>query len=120
MDALCDGTICTFLLDPSHGYKGTISKLLNFDQPLSVCAAEDREFTSRINKLRVELTVACQKRIYFVQELEIVKSVIAPVTMAEFLNEIQFKDDQRLMQFQNLERETEARAFEKELFVKKL
>ncbi|GKA74216.1 hypothetical protein Tco_0780518 [Tanacetum coccineum] len=83
-------------------------------------AAEDHEFASRINTLCGELTIACQKRIYFVQELETVKSLIAPVTMAEFLNEIQFKDDQRLMQLQNLERETEARAFVKELFVQKL
>ncbi|GKE85247.1 hypothetical protein Tco_1558989, partial [Tanacetum coccineum] len=83
-------------------------------------AAEDRKFASQINTLRGELTVACQERIYFVQELKTVKSVIAPVTMAEFLNEIQFKEDQRLMQLQNLERETEARAFEKELFVQKL
>ncbi|GJW11687.1 hypothetical protein Tco_1577514 [Tanacetum coccineum] len=58
-------------------------------------AAEDHEFASRINTLCGELTIACQKRIYFVQELETVKSLIAPVTMAEFLNEIQFKDDQR-------------------------
>ncbi|GKB27266.1 hypothetical protein Tco_0866667, partial [Tanacetum coccineum] len=80
-------------------------------------AAEDHEFARRINTLRGELTVACQERVYFVQELETVKRIIAPVKMVELLNEIQLKDDQRLMQLQNLERETELRTFEKELFV---
>nr|GEZ68793.1 hypothetical protein [Tanacetum cinerariifolium] len=55
-------------------------------------AAEDREFARRINTLRGELIVACQERVYFVQELEIVKRIIAPVKMVEFLNEIQLKD----------------------------
>ncbi|GJW51216.1 hypothetical protein Tco_0092567, partial [Tanacetum coccineum] len=48
------------------------------------------------------------------------KRVISPRKMAEFLNEVQLKDDQRLTQLENLERETELRAFEKELFVQKL
>nr|GEZ18782.1 hypothetical protein [Tanacetum cinerariifolium] len=58
------------------------------------------------------------RRAYFVEEVASVKRVIAPVKMAEFLNGIQLKDDQRLLQ--NLEREAELRAFEKELFVQKL
>ncbi|GKF17618.1 hypothetical protein Tco_0062536, partial [Tanacetum coccineum] len=83
-------------------------------------ATEDREFACRINTLRGELTVSYQERVYFVQLLETVKRVISPRKMAEFLNEVQLKDDQRLTQHENLERETELRAFEKKLFVQKL
>ncbi|GJY99335.1 hypothetical protein Tco_0516765 [Tanacetum coccineum] len=83
-------------------------------------AAEDREFARRINMLRGELSVACQEMVYLIQELETVKRVIAPMKMTEFLNQVKLKDDQRLAQLENLERETELRAFEKELFVQKL
>ncbi|GJZ69275.1 hypothetical protein Tco_0632825 [Tanacetum coccineum] len=61
-------------------------------------AAEDREFARHANALRGKLVVVCEERVYFVEELESVKRVIAP----------------------NLEREAEMRAIEKELFVPKL
>nr|GEZ52631.1 hypothetical protein [Tanacetum cinerariifolium] len=78
---------------------------------------EDREFMRQINRLRKELTVSCEERVYFILELETVKRVITLVKMAEFLNGVQVKDDQSLLKLQNLERDTELRAIEKEMFI---
>ncbi|GJZ34980.1 hypothetical protein Tco_0580797 [Tanacetum coccineum] len=83
-------------------------------------AAEDRKFVSQINMLRGEMIVACQERVCFVQELETVAEASAPQKMTKFLNETQVKDDEKLLHLQNLERETELRAVEKELFIQKL
>ncbi|GKB71934.1 hypothetical protein Tco_0933346 [Tanacetum coccineum] len=56
-------------------------------------AVEDREFSRRVNALRGELAAVCEERVYFVEEVASVKTVIAPVKMAEFLNGIQVKED---------------------------
>ncbi|GJZ36392.1 hypothetical protein Tco_0582583 [Tanacetum coccineum] len=82
--------------------------------------AEDRKFGRKINRLRGEMILACEERVYFIQELETVSAVIALKKMAEFLNEIQVKDDEKLQQLHNLERETEVRGVVKELFIRKL
>ncbi|GJY77083.1 hypothetical protein Tco_0482199 [Tanacetum coccineum] len=48
------------------------------------------------------------------------KGIIAPEKAAEFLKETQVKDDAKLAKLHDLERQTELRAVEKELFIQNL
>ncbi|GJU49047.1 hypothetical protein Tco_1218602, partial [Tanacetum coccineum] len=66
-------------------------------------ATEDHEFAT----LLWEMTVAREDMVDFVQELEIVSGVIVPVKTTEFLNKTLVKDDGRLFELPNLEREAE-------------
>ncbi|GKD08497.1 hypothetical protein Tco_1188182 [Tanacetum coccineum] len=66
---------------------------------------EDRKFARQMNRLRGEMTVACEERVYFVQELEIMAGVIVSQKTVESLNKTQVKDDEKMLQLQNLKRE---------------
>ncbi|GKC67388.1 hypothetical protein Tco_1099986 [Tanacetum coccineum] len=68
---------------------------------------EDHKFARQINRLRGEMTVASEERVYFVQELEIMAGVIASQKTTESLNKTQVKDDEKMIQLQNLKREME-------------
>ncbi|GKB61240.1 hypothetical protein Tco_0917426 [Tanacetum coccineum] len=81
---------------------------------------ELREAAKSSDWLREEMIVAYEKMMYFVEELESVVGVIASAKAAEFLNETQVKDDAKLGHLHDLERQTELRAIEKELFIQKL
>ncbi|GKC46842.1 hypothetical protein Tco_1064564 [Tanacetum coccineum] len=83
-------------------------------------ADEDREFTRQMNRLRGEMICVCEERVAFVQDLESLSGVIARAKMADFLNEAMIKDNRRIIQLHNLEREAEERAVEKDRFVHKL
>ncbi|GJY68130.1 hypothetical protein Tco_0471112 [Tanacetum coccineum] len=83
-------------------------------------ASIDQKFARQINRLRGEMAVACENRMTLVEELEDVRGIIAPAKAAKFLKETQLKDDAKMEQLQDLERQMELRAVEKELFVQKL
>ncbi|GKD71400.1 hypothetical protein Tco_1325490 [Tanacetum coccineum] len=85
-----------------------------------VAATEDQRFARQINRLRGEMAVACEKRMGFVEELETVRGIITPAKAVEFLKDTQLKDDAKLAQLHDLERQVELRAVEKELFIQKL
>nr|GEW34095.1 hypothetical protein [Tanacetum cinerariifolium] len=65
--------------------------------------------------LNGELAVACEK-----EELQSVRGIIAPTKATEFLKETRVKDDSKLAQLHDLERQTKLRAVEKDLFIQKL
>ncbi|GJS60146.1 hypothetical protein Tco_0654930 [Tanacetum coccineum] len=77
-------------------------------------------FARQIYWLCGEINVACENRIVLVEELEEVRSMIALAKAAEILRETQLKDDALMAQLQEMERQMELRAIEKELFVQKL
>nr|GFB61493.1 hypothetical protein [Tanacetum cinerariifolium] len=81
---------------------------------------EDSEFARKMNRLRGETIVACEDMVAFVQEHETLSGVAMTAKTADFLNENMIKDDGRVLQLHNLEREAEERAAEKERFVQKL
>ncbi|GKE42366.1 hypothetical protein Tco_1469650 [Tanacetum coccineum] len=83
-------------------------------------AAEDRRFTMRMNLLREEIADVCEYRRNLADELCSVRSVIAPVKAAELLNDTLRKDEAKMAQLRELERQLELRALEKELFIQKL
>nr|GEY80516.1 hypothetical protein [Tanacetum cinerariifolium] len=80
-------------------------------------AAEDQEFGIRVNKLRGKMIVACEKRMYFVEELKMLSDVIATANTAVFLKETMDKDDGRLLLLHDLEKQAEEKALEKELYL---
>nr|GEU36923.1 hypothetical protein [Tanacetum cinerariifolium] len=74
-----------------------------------------------INKLCEEVAAANEETDYFIQELDVFPGwVVATQKTSEFLKETQKKDDERLRQPEPLSRETEAKAREKCIFIKKL
>ncbi|GKD49112.1 hypothetical protein Tco_1278088 [Tanacetum coccineum] len=83
-------------------------------------AAEDRGFAMRMNLLREEIADVCEYRRNLADELCSVRNVIAPVKAAELLNDTLTKDEAKMAQLRELERQLELRALEKELFIQKL
>ncbi|GJV66537.1 hypothetical protein Tco_1482046, partial [Tanacetum coccineum] len=81
---------------------------------------EDREFARQMNRLCGEMIFACEERVAFVQELESSSGVIATAKTVNCLNATMIKDDGRIMQLHNLEREAEKRAVEKDRFLQRL
>nr|GEZ28946.1 hypothetical protein [Tanacetum cinerariifolium] len=78
--------------------------------------AEDREFARQMNRFHGEMICACEDTLSFVQELESLSGVVLTTQMAEFLNKTMAKDDGRMLQLHNLEREAEEWVIEKEHF----
>ncbi|GKC34281.1 hypothetical protein Tco_1046665 [Tanacetum coccineum] len=83
-------------------------------------AAEDRRFAMRMNLLRREIVDVCEYKRNLADELCSVRSVIAPVKAAELLNDTLMKDEAKMAQLRELERQLELRALEKEMFIQKL
>ncbi|GJS24584.1 hypothetical protein Tco_0453216 [Tanacetum coccineum] len=81
---------------------------------------EDYMMAREINRVCGELNDIVMERSRFIEELDSLVGWLVPEKMAELLKEIQRKDDQRVSQLQILVRETELRAREKELFIRKL
>ncbi|GKE30740.1 hypothetical protein Tco_1446124 [Tanacetum coccineum] len=82
---------------------------------------EDFRVAGVINKLCEEVAAANEETCCFIQELDVVPGwVVATQKTSEFLKETQKKDDERLRQLEAQARETEARAREKCIFIKKL
>ncbi|GJX25373.1 hypothetical protein Tco_0231669 [Tanacetum coccineum] len=78
-------------------------------------AAEDRRFAMEMNLLREEIADVCEYRRNLADELCSVRSVIAPVKAVELLNDTLSKDEAKMAQLRELERQLELRALEKEL-----
>nr|GEX16926.1 hypothetical protein [Tanacetum cinerariifolium] len=83
-------------------------------------AAEDRRFSMQMNFCVRRLADVCEYRINLANELCSVRSVIAPVKAAKLLNDTLRKDEAKMAQLRELERQLELRALEKELFIQKL
>ncbi|GJX78230.1 hypothetical protein Tco_0325041 [Tanacetum coccineum] len=83
-------------------------------------AAEDRRFAMRMNLLRQEIADVCEYRRNLADELCSVRSVIVAVKAVELLNDTLMKDEAKMAQLRELERQLELRALEKELFMQKL
>ncbi|GKA87188.1 hypothetical protein Tco_0808899 [Tanacetum coccineum] len=73
-----------------------------------------------INGLCAGLTAVIEEREQFSDELDILVDRFIPRKMVEFMRETQSKDTEKLMKMQILGREFELRAWEKNLFIKKL
>ncbi|GJR38139.1 hypothetical protein Tco_1213823 [Tanacetum coccineum] len=81
---------------------------------------EDFKVAGVINKLCEEVTATNEEISYFFLELDVVPGwVVVTQKTSEFLKETQEKDDERLPQLEALERETEAKAREKFIFIEK-
>nr|GEU95172.1 hypothetical protein [Tanacetum cinerariifolium] len=77
-------------------------------------ATEDRGFAMRINLLREEIADVCEYMRNLADELCSVRSVIAPVKAADMLNDSLTKDEAKMAQLRELERQLELRTLEKE------
>nr|GEV69873.1 hypothetical protein [Tanacetum cinerariifolium] len=82
--------------------------------------SEDLRLAREINALCYRLTAVVDERKAFVDELYMLAGEYVPGKMAEFIKQVQNKDISNLMKLQILGREFELRAYEKELFIKKL
>ncbi|GJT39689.1 hypothetical protein Tco_0939554 [Tanacetum coccineum] len=82
--------------------------------------AEDRRFAMQMNLLREEIVDVCEYRRNLVDEFCSVRSIIAFVKAVELLNDTLRKDEAKMAQLRELERQLELRALEKELFIQKL
>nr|GEV12931.1 hypothetical protein [Tanacetum cinerariifolium] len=85
-----------------------------------MAAAEDRRFAMQMNLVRQEVADVCEYKRNLSDELCSVKSVIAPMKAYELLNDTLRKDEAKMAQLRELERQLELRALEKELFIQKL
>ncbi|GJY52963.1 hypothetical protein Tco_0444627 [Tanacetum coccineum] len=83
-------------------------------------AAEDRRFAMRMNLLCQEIANVCEYRRNLADELCSVRSVIVAVKVSELLNDTLMKDEAKMAQLRELERQLELRALEKELFMQRL
>nr|GEW63784.1 hypothetical protein [Tanacetum cinerariifolium] len=85
---------------------------------LTKCA--ELEMAVGSQRFRRETICACEDMVSFVQELKSLSEVTVTIKMAKFLNETMAKDDGRVLQLHNLERELDERAVEKQCFAQKL
>ncbi|GKC54818.1 hypothetical protein Tco_1077563, partial [Tanacetum coccineum] len=70
--------------------------------------------------MREEIIDVCKYRRNLANELCSVRNVIAPVKAVELLNDTLTKDEAKMAQLRELERQLELRALEKELFIQNL
>ncbi|GJT88912.1 hypothetical protein Tco_1070629 [Tanacetum coccineum] len=78
---------------------------------------EDSRLAKETNRLCGEVV---EERAQFIQELDALLERLVPEKMVEFLRETQSKDTERMLQLQISGRESELRAREKEIFIRKL
>ncbi|GJU74622.1 hypothetical protein Tco_1266027 [Tanacetum coccineum] len=98
-----------------------IGKLQVLEARLEMSVDEDFWVAGVINKLCEGVAAANEETCYFIQELDVVPGwVVGTQKTPEFLKKTQKKDDERLRQLEAQARETEARAREKCIFIKKL
>lgn len=82
-------------------------------------AIEDIQMAQQINGVCGRLLGVIRERASFIQELETVRNMYAQKT-AEFLREVQAKDDQKLMQMRVMASELELTARNNDVFIMKL
>ncbi|GKC63429.1 hypothetical protein Tco_1096027 [Tanacetum coccineum] len=80
-------------------------------------ADEDRSFTTKLNRLREEMLIICEKRRNIADELRSVRGIVVVQKAAEFVAETVRKDNLQAAQLREIERQMESRALEKELHV---
>ncbi|GKA57519.1 hypothetical protein Tco_0756707 [Tanacetum coccineum] len=95
--------------------KETVEKLRILQREMKLNARKKELFIEKLKGVVVRIFW-----IVLVEELEEVRSMIALAKAAEILRETQLKDDALMAQLQEMERQMELRAIEKELFVQKL
>nr|GFB07882.1 hypothetical protein [Tanacetum cinerariifolium] len=82
---------------------------------------DDLKVARMLNKLCVKLSAAIEEHRMLTQDLKAFLGwVIIKQKTSEFLQELVERDDERVQQLQALTRETEERAAEKMVFIKKL
>ncbi|GJR23425.1 hypothetical protein Tco_0971952 [Tanacetum coccineum] len=82
--------------------------------------AEDLRLAREINALCARVTTIVDQRERFVDELDMLAGRHVPDKMADFMKQVQSKDNLNLLQLQIIRREFEPRAQEKGIFIEKL
>nr|GEY90421.1 hypothetical protein [Tanacetum cinerariifolium] len=83
-------------------------------------STELRQAVRMRDRMRGEMAAAYEKRMDFMEELESVRGIIAHTKATKFLKDTQLKDDTKLAQLCDLERQMKLRAIEKWLFIQRL
>ncbi|GKB79189.1 hypothetical protein Tco_0946084 [Tanacetum coccineum] len=83
-------------------------------------ADEDRSIATKVNRLREEMLIICEKRRNIAYELRSVRGIVVVQKVAEFVAETVRKDNLQAAQLREVERQMESRALEKEMHVQKI
>ncbi|GJS30456.1 hypothetical protein Tco_0491076 [Tanacetum coccineum] len=83
-------------------------------------ADEDRRIATKLNRLREEILIVCEKRRNLADELKSIRGIIVVRKAAEFVTDTLRKDNVQVSQLREVESQMEFRALEKDLFVQKL
>ncbi|GJU25132.1 hypothetical protein Tco_1163753 [Tanacetum coccineum] len=94
--------------------------LKRFLMRVVMSVVEDYRLAMEINRVTMEVDNVVSERAEFIEELDSLGVRPVPAKLAEFLKEIQMKDQETVARLQILEREIELNASNKELFIQKL
>ncbi|GJY14886.1 hypothetical protein Tco_0385308 [Tanacetum coccineum] len=81
---------------------------------------EDRRIATKLNRLREEILIVCEKRKNFADELKSIRGIVVVGKAVEFVTDTLRKDNVQVAQLREVESQMESRAFEKDLFIQKL
>ncbi|GJR91987.1 hypothetical protein Tco_0215998 [Tanacetum coccineum] len=78
-------------------------------------AYEDRKIATKLNRLREEMLIICEKRRNLMDELRSIKGIVVVEKAVEFVTDTVRKDNAQVAQLHGVESQMEFRALEKEL-----
>ncbi|GJS74062.1 cell division cycle 20.2, cofactor of APC complex-like protein [Tanacetum coccineum] len=81
---------------------------------------EGRRIATKLNRLREEILIVCEKRRNLADELRSIRGIVVVGKAAEFITDTLRKDNAQVAQLREVESQMEFRALEKDLFVQKL
>nr|GFC04700.1 hypothetical protein [Tanacetum cinerariifolium] len=81
---------------------------------------EDKNITTKLNRLYEELLIICEKRRNLVDKLRSIRGIVVVQKAAEFVADTVRKDNVQVAQLREVESQMEFRALEKELHVSKI
>nr|GEU81831.1 hypothetical protein [Tanacetum cinerariifolium] len=81
---------------------------------------EDKRIATKLNRLREEMLVVCEKRRNLVDELRSIREIVVVGEAAEFVSDNVRKDNAQVEQLREIESQMEFRALEKDLHVQKI
>ncbi|GJS28125.1 hypothetical protein Tco_0303437 [Tanacetum coccineum] len=81
---------------------------------------KSRTIATKLNRLREEMLVICEKRRNLVDELRSIRGIVIIKMAAEFVIDIVRKDNAQVARLREVESQMEFRALEKELCVQKI
>ncbi|GJZ41597.1 hypothetical protein Tco_0588483 [Tanacetum coccineum] len=81
---------------------------------------KDKNITTKLNRLREEMLIICEKRRNLADELRSIRGIVVVGKAAEFVADTVRKDNAQVAQLREVESQMEFRALEKELHVQKI